>query len=296
MIVSASYRTDIPAFYGRWFLNRLRDGYCRVVNPYGGAAATVSLAPADVDGFVFWTRNAGPFLGALHEVAARGFPFVVQFTITGYPRALDAATIATTDAAAQIEAIARAFGPRAVVWRYDPIVFSSLTPPQTHHESFSHIAKLLKNAVDEVVLSVAHVYRKTKRNTDAAADRAGFAWRDPPDDEKRALLADLAAIAAGHGLKASLCGQRALLVPGLADAACVDANRLSDIAGRQLAVPRKAHRAACGCWASRDIGDYDTCPHGCAYCYAVRDRAAAKTRFRAHDPDSPFLIPPRTGV
>ena len=75
MIVSASYRTDIPAFYGRWFLNRLRAGFCRTVNPYGGQVARIELTPGAVDGFVFWTRNIGPFREALAEVAGRGFPF-----------------------------------------------------------------------------------------------------------------------------------------------------------------------------------------------------------------------------
>ena len=65
MIISASYKTDIPAFYGEWFLNRLRAGYCKMVNPYGRQVYRVSLTPPDADGFIFWTKNLGPFLDAL---------------------------------------------------------------------------------------------------------------------------------------------------------------------------------------------------------------------------------------
>src|SRR5690242_17156658 len=89
MIISASYKTDIPTFYGEWFLNRLRAGYCKMTNPYGGQVYTIDLRPEAVDGFVFWTKNVGPFLKVLPEVRAMGRPFVVQFAINGYPRELE---------------------------------------------------------------------------------------------------------------------------------------------------------------------------------------------------------------
>jgi hypothetical protein len=289
MIVSASYRTDIPAFYGRWFMNRLDRGFCRVASPYGGPTVNVDLGPAAVDGFVFWTRNAGPFLTALDEIAARGYPFVVQYTITGYPRALEASTIAADVATAQIAALARRFGPRAAVWRYDPIVVSSATPPDRHVETFAGIARMLRDAVDEVVMSFAQIYRKTRRNLDIAARRHGFAWHDPPTDEKRLLLARLAAIAADHGMSATLCTQPDLLGDGLAPARCIDAGRLSDVSGRAVAAPEKGNRPGCLCAQSRDIGAYDTCPHGCVYCYAVASPALARRRFKSYDENAPVL-------
>ncbi|MEO5337195.1 MAG: DUF1848 domain-containing protein [Magnetospirillum sp. WYHS-4] len=287
MIVSASYRTDIPAFYGPWLMKRLQAGFCRTASPYGGPPATVDLSPAAVDGFVFWTRNLGPFLPNLAAIRA-AWPFVVQYTITGYPRALDAATIDPDAAVAHLHDVARAFGPRAGVWRYDPIVFTSLTPPEWHRATFARLAGKLGGAVDEVVVSVAQIYRKTARNLGAAAKVHGFEWWDPPAGEKQALLRDLAGIAAEEGLRLAVCAQPDLLAEGVGAAACIDLRRLSDLAGRDLAVPRKPHRPDCGCWASRDIGSYDSCPQGCAYCYAVGGRAAAKTRLAAHDPDGEF--------
>ncbi len=132
MIISASYKTDIPAFYGDWFMNRLEAGYCRVVNPYGRQVLTVPLDHDTVDGFVFWTRNLGPFLGHLRTVGRLGYAFVVHETVTGYPRALDYATIDAVRAVGHLRATARAFGARVPVWRYDPIVFTSLTTPAWH--------------------------------------------------------------------------------------------------------------------------------------------------------------------
>jgi hypothetical protein len=114
VIVSASYRTDIPAFYASWFLNRLRAGHCLVANPYGGASYRVALTSAAVDGFVFWTRNLRPLLPLLDEVR-RVAPFTVQFTITGYPRALETSVIGVSEAVAQLQELRRRFGPRVTV-------------------------------------------------------------------------------------------------------------------------------------------------------------------------------------
>ncbi len=284
MIVSASYRTDIPAFYADWFRRRLAAGAVQVANPYGSRPYRVPLAGPEVDGLIFWSRNLAPFRSALDDLAARGLPFVAHLTVLGYPRALDRSVIEVDDATAQIRAIARRFGSRAAVWRYDPILLTSLTPAEWHRATFARLAAALAGHVDEAVVSFATIYRKTARNLAAAAERHGFAWHDPPAGEKRALLADLAGLAADHGMALSVCTQPDLLVPGARPAACVDAGRLSDVAGRPIAARRKGNRPGCECAESRDIGAYDTCPHGCAYCYAVGDRDRAMEAFRRHDP------------
>ena len=93
MIVSASFRTDLPAFYGAWFMNRLDAGYCLVPNPYSDRHFRVSLAPADADGIVFWTKNLRPFAKHLPEIRDRGFPFVIQYGINGYPKELERSVV-----------------------------------------------------------------------------------------------------------------------------------------------------------------------------------------------------------
>ncbi len=293
MIVSASYRTDIPAFYGAWFLNRLAAGICRSANPYGGPAYAVPLSREAVDGFVFWTRNAGPFLPALESVASRGFPFVLHYTITGYPRALETSVPDADRSVALARAIAARHGPRTVVWRYDPILLTTLTGPAWHRTNFARLAAAISGACDEVVVSFAQIYRKTRINLAAAATAHGFVWQDPPCEEKRDLLADLAAIAGRAGMRLTLCAQPDLLVPGAGEARCIDSERLGDVGGRKILARRRGNRPGCACAESRDIGAYDTCPHGCVYCYAVRSPAAAKRRHREHDPGGAFLIAPR---
>jgi hypothetical protein len=275
MIVSASYRTDIPAFYADWFRARLAAGWCEVRNPYGGKPYRVPLAAPDCDGFVFWTRNAAPFSAAFDDVAAAGLPFVVQFTVTGYPRPLDAHTPRPDVVVAQIRDLARRFGPRAVVWRYDPVLFTSLTPPARHRETVAELAASLAGSVDECVVSSAQIYRKTRRRLGRAAKTGQFDWKDPDIDEKSALLGDLQAILGGCGIEMTVCSQSELKTAGVEPAACIDAARLSDVAGRPLAARVKGNRPGCICAESRDIGAYDSCAHGCVYCYAVSDHAKA---------------------
>jgi hypothetical protein len=302
MIISASYKTDIPTFYGEWFMNRLQAGYCKMVNPYGRQIYRVELTPETVDGFVFWTKNIGPFLKYLPGIQARGYPFIVQHSINGYPSQLESRVINYTHTIEYMKTLAGTYGSDVVVWRYDPIIISSLTPIDWHLRNFERLATALEGTTDEVVVSFAQIYKKTRRNMDIAAKEADFDWsrhESMTDDDVRNLVAALAQIAATRGMRLRICSQKAYLVPGIIEEArCVDADRLEKVSWR--AIPGKArqkgNRKECGCFASRDIGEYDTCPHGCAYCYAVQHRDLALDRYKAHDPTGEFLFPPKDAL
>ena len=292
MIISASYKTDIPTFYGDWFATRLRAGYCKTLNPYNRRIQRVSLRPEDVEGFVFWTKNVGPFIGHLAEVDRRGFPFVVQHTINGYPRVLEQAVVDAAKSVENVRRVAETYGPKVCVWRYDPIVLSSVTPREFHIETLSRLAKALEGATDEVVISLAHFYQKTLRNMRRAGEDHAFTWSDPSDEWKRSLLVELTEISAAHRIRLTVCSQPQFLVPGSGEARCVDAERLNEIGRTAFRAKLKGNRKECGCYEARDMGEYDTCPHGCVYCYAVQNRPLAQERFQQHDPNSEFLFAP----
>jgi DNA repair photolyase len=289
MIVSASYRTDIPAFYGDWFRTRLAEGHALVANPYGGPDYRVGLRPEAAEGFVFWSRNPAPFRPVLEDLAAEARPFVLQFTITGYPRPLEPAVPVAEAGVALLRDLARRFGRRSIVWRYDPILITDLTHEAWHEENFTRLVGELAESVDEVVLSFAQIYSKTGRNLMAAARRHGFAWSDPADELKRQLIARLAQCAARKGIQATICAQPHLVAAPARAALCIDAARLSDVAGRAIAAKAKGNREGCACHESRDIGAYDSCSQGCVYCYAVSNQAKAKVRLKAHDPEAARL-------
>jgi hypothetical protein len=254
----------------------------------------VPLDHPDVDGFVFWTKNIGPFMPDLHEIRDRGFPFVVQHTINAYPKALEYSVVNARKSVDHLRKISEEFGPRVGVWRYDTIVISSVTPIDFHRRNFESLCRDLQGATDEVVISFVHLYQKTLRNMNWAADTFGFRWDDPSVEAKRQLASEFVAIARAHGMQLSVCSQRDFLVEGATDARCIDADRLGDVGGNPIRAQLRGGRKECGCYASRDIGEYDTCPHGCAYCYAVLNRELAQQRFKSHDPTSEFLFPPST--
>jgi hypothetical protein len=300
MIISASYKTDIPTFYGEWFMNRLHAGYCKMVNPYGGQVYTIDLTPEGVDGFVFWTKNIGPFLKYLPEIRERGYPFMVQHSINGYTHALESRVMNSEHTCESMHRLAHDYGPDVAIWRYDPIVFTSLTTLDWHRRNFGRLAHLLEGATNEVIISFAQIYKKTKRNMATAAREFAFTWDDHEakvQEYGRELAIEFAHIARSHGMQLKVCSQHAFLVPDVVvEARCVDAERLERIAGVSLVgkVKLQGNRKECGCYASRDIGVYDTCPHGCVYCYAVQERDVALKRFKEHDPTGEFLFPPYT--
>ena len=270
-VVSASYRTDIPAFYGDWFARRLAAGHALVRNPWSGSAYRVDLAPEAVAGYVFWTRNPTPFIPVLERLDR---PFAVQFTITGYGRRLEPSVPSPERAVEAAHRLAQRYGPRCVVWRYDPI----LSPTHDHVEAAGRLAESLRGASDECVVSFASFYRKTQRNLSAA----GFVWEEPEPDRRLRLIEALAD--AVSPLRLTVCAQPELTVGAAEPARCIDPARLG-----LGPLPEKGNRPGCACAASRDIGAYDTCPHGCLYCYANASPAAARRRFKAHDPEAGML-------
>lgn len=287
MIVSASYRTDIPALYADWFNARLDAGFADVTNPYGGRPYRVLLGPDQASGFVFWTRNAAPFMPVLARLMRERRPFYCSFTLTGYGRSLERSVIDTQSAIDQIRRIVDQCGAGSVVWRYDPIVALENHDAKgwavVHLERFGSLCDVLSGYVDECVVSFMHPYAKTRRNMNIAAREGGFSWHDPPTVEKTDLLAGLADIASAAGMTMRLCSQPEFLEAGIPLARCIDAERLRR-RGAVLKARIKGNRPGCLCHESRDIGAYNSCVQGCAYCYAVSSRRRAAARLKTHDP------------
>jgi hypothetical protein len=212
---------------------------------------------------------------ALASVAAQDRPFVVQYTVLGYPRSIDTNVIDPRLAIENARALAATYGKRVVVWRYDPVLLTPETETGWHRANFARLADALAGLTDEVVVSFAQLYAKAARNL----AKAGVAWRVPEPAEQADLIAAFRAIAAERGIALSLCTQPALAAAP--PARCIDAGRLADIAGRPVAAATKGNRPGCLCAQSRDIGAYDSCVHGCRYCYAVADHEAVQRRLRA---------------
>jgi len=161
--------------------------------------------------------------------------------------------------------------PRRVSVRFDPVLFwEENGRGRSNLPLFSEVAVAsAAHGIREIRLSFAQWYGKARRR--AAARR--FPYVDPPDEEKTALAAGLAAIAAANGIVLHACAQPLLAgVPGIRPSSCIDGALLEELhPEREPASRRKdrGQRADCLCTESKDIGSYSqACPHGCVYCYA----------------------------
>jgi DNA repair photolyase len=299
MIISASRRTDIPAFYARWLINRLREGFCWVPNPFNPAQiAEISLRLVDVDAIVFWTRNPRPLLSYLDELDERAFRYYFQYTLLDYPRSIEPHTPPPLQALSTLRKLADRVGAARVIWRYDPILLSSATSPDYHIEKFSRIAETLRGYTERVVISFFDNYPKLHRRMKELAER-GVRVRvesDPfePEDlvcEQMQLAKQLAEIARQTNLEIVSCAEEINLLPsGIKPGKCIDPELIGRIFGLEMAsVKDPNQRKACGCAISRDIGIYDTCLFGCQYCYANHTFGRSFENYRAHRPDSMVL-------
>lgn len=286
-IISASRRTDIPAFYMPWLMNRLRAGTVSYPNPFNGQVHTVSLRPEHVHSIVFWSKYYGPFLPHIDALQAGGYRFVCHYTITGAPRALEPRVPDWLQAAMALRQLAKRTSPRHVLWRFDPIVFTDELDAAFYLGRFRSLTRALEGATERCYFSFAVFYGKVQRRLGQQGIRA----HDPPLDEKRALVAALAEIAGEHGITLYACCQDDLVDERIHKAHCVDGDLLAELfPDRPPVTTPRPTRDGCGCLASRDIGMYDTCAYGCVYCYANHSHAAALAHRRAHDPTAEMLF------
>ena len=294
-VISASRRTDIPALYAKWFMNRVRDGYCHWVNPFGGQVYRVSLLPKDVAAIVFWTRYSAPLHKYLAELEERQLTSYFHFTITGYPRWLEPQAPKVESALESFRELSGCLDPSRVIWRYDPIILSDRTPADYHRERFSELSAQLKGFTSTCYFSFATFYGKTMRNLAKAAEAEGAAIFQPELAETLGLVRELADVAARRGMTLKVCSCDALVGAGVERGACIDARLLQKLRpDLYLGMKAAPTRDDCGCCEATDIGAFDTCTFGCSYCYANTSHRAAVDRRGRHDPQDTLLWRPST--
>ena len=285
MIVSASRRTDLPAFYTPWLLRRLGEGYALVRNPVNSRLVYhVTLSAGKTRCIVFWTKDPAPLLGHLDELDGFGIPYYFLFTLTGYGPELERNLPDKRALLCTFTALARRLGPERVVWRYDPILFTPDYTPVVHVRLFRELARELAGSTRRCILSYLTMYNKCRRNL------AAFDLLEVTPQEKGELIGGLEAAAGEHGIRLTGCASAELSEAGIQPGKCVDDQLISRITGQEFTGRKdRSQRDSCLCVESVDIGAYDTCLHNCLYCYANSNYGSALRRRRLHDPESPLL-------
>jgi len=288
-IISASRRTDIPAFYGDWFMNRLKEGFAGVVNPFGGQRYLVSLKNEDVVCFVFWSKNFTPFLENLKIIESLDYKFYFNYTVTALPSVFEH-NLDKKAAIKTLKELSRMYSPSYINWRFDPIVLSSICDRDFYIKAFKELASQLEGLVERCYFSFVTEYNKVKRNFEELEKTNGLKITNVSEDIKIDLANELGDIAEQHGIELFSCCGDYLVGDKIKKAHCIDGAIIEELFYPEgLQYNEKPTRNQCGCTESTDIGTYDTCPHGCVYCYANANKSRAYKAFSNLDKESAFL-------
>jgi len=288
-IISVSRRTDIPAFYRDWFMGRLREGFAGVVNPFGGRRYIVSLKPEDVVCFVFWSKNFSPFLEDLKIIESLGYKFYFNYTITALPSVFEN-NVEKQSVIESLKQLGRTYSPRHINWRFDPIIISNICGRDFYIRAFEELASEFEGLVERCYFSFVTEYGKVKRNFEELERTTTVKITDCSADFKLELANELAAIAERFGIRMFSCCGDYLVGQKINKAHCIDGSIIESLFFPEgLSYNEKPTRTECGCTESTDIGTYDTCPHGCVYCYANVNKRRAGNAFSNRDEQSAFL-------
>ena len=280
IVLSASRRTDIPAFYMSWFMSQIRKGFFEVVNPFNQRVSTVPATPEDVHTIVFWSKNFGPFIGGNFGQALleQGYNLFFNFTINSESRLLEPNVPPLRERLDQLRYLSDHFGARSIRWRFDPICFYRTGPGDVLNNlhDLSTIADAAGAAgIERCITSFMDHYSKIRRRL---VSRPGMVFIDPPLAAKVDILNDLERRLSGQSIQLSTCCEKEALsaLPpdsSITASSCIPNDLLLELFGGKISLRKDGGqrvKAGCGCKVSADIGSYrqHPCFHNCLFCYA----------------------------
>lgn len=286
MLIFASGRTDIPAFYSEWFMNRVRAGFVDVRNPYYGEQVTrYKLTKDVVDCLVFCTKNPAPMIPYLEELKSLGLGLYFFVTITPYEKDIEPNVPEKGTVMDSFCELSRILGKDRVCWRYDPIFTDEKYSVSFHIKAFRSMAEMLHEATDRCIISFIDLYQKTKKNFPGI--------KEVSENDQKFLASSLSRIAFENGIKIESCAEKLDLTScGVEQGACVSREIIEKAANIHL-LPKigvSVLRKHCICLPTNDIGAYNSCPHLCKYCYANYDARLVAKNQAQHNPNSNFLL------
>lgn len=285
MIISASRRTDIPAFYSDWFLERIKEGFVLIRNPLNiHQISKVKLTQDVVDFIVFWTKNPEPMIKELDKL--KNYNYYFQFTLNSYWQDLEEnVPNKGKHLISTFKKLSDKIGKEKVIWRYDPILINEKYNRDYHIENFEKLAKHLSGYTEKCTISFIDLYKKTEKNLKE------FNIIQFDDNAIRKLAKEILDIAQQYNLKLDTCAEKVDLEDlGIKHAHCIDADLMERLTNYRYSLEKdKNQRKECGCVESIDIGAYNTCQNGCKYCYANYNKQCVINNCLKIDNKSPLL-------
>ncbi len=284
IVLSASRRTDIPAFYMDWFMDRIRRGTFEVTNPYNGRVSIVPVTRDRVHTIVFWSKNFDPFIasGNGESLLKMGYHLFFNFTVNTVAPALEPNVPTLANRIAQLEELCYRFGSDAVNWRFDPICFY-LTHGETLQDNLGDFFQIADHAgsigIKRCITSFMDDYPKIQRRLRSKSNGGNqISFIDPPPEKKVAVLLKMETILTKRNIALLICCENEVYHKLPADSSiqgssCISNELLVSLSGGSLYLQKdKGQRikAGCGCQVSVDIGSYrdHPCYHNCLFCYA----------------------------
>ena len=328
VIISASRSTDIPAFYAKWFFDRLAQGYCAWYNPFNQQKIYISFMNCRV--VVFWTKNPKPILPYLHELDERGIHYYFQVTLNDYVKEGFEPNVSSVDDRVEtFKKLSEKIGKERVIWRFDPLIITPNITPRDLLTRIWHVGNKLKGYTDKLVFSFVDVkaYRKVQNNL--VKETMLFTKEDVENAEANhaqriEIVQGLQKIREawdkeGWKIEIATCAEDIDLESyGIEHNRCIDGELMKrifaedeeliyylhtlkwperDMFGQLPPIPEKkknvkdvGQRKICGCMLSKDIGMYNTCRHFCVYCYANTSKESVMNNASKHNEDSESII------
>lgn len=329
VVISASRSTDIPAFYAKWFFNRLERGYCVWYNPFNQKPVYVSFRRCKA--IVFWTKNPKPILPYLHKLDEMGIHYYFQVTLNDYVKEGFEPNVPSVEERIEtFRELSRMVGKQRVIWRFDPLIVTEKLTPAILLERIWNVGNMLKGACEKLVFSFVDVnaYRKVQRNMvkeTSCFSTETVASAEMTNAQRLEIVEGLVKIreawkAEGWEVTMATCGEDVDYASyGIEHNRCIDGELMKmafaddedfvyylntgylperDLFGQSAprkektaaAMKDKGQRLACGCMVSKDIGMYNTCRHFCVYCYANTSRDCVSKNAVLYDGNSESLI------
>lgn len=281
MILNVSGRTDIVAFYSKWFMNRYNEGFVDVRNPFNPKMIS-RINFKDVDLIMFCTKNPIPMLKYLKDINK---PVIFHVTLTPYKNDIEPNVPNKNNVIEAIKEISKIIGKENVVVRYDPVFLSDKYNLEYHKKVFEKLCLLLDGYIQKIIISFIDDYQNVRRNMNV------LNHRDFTSNDYRGIGLSFSESAREHGLSVQTCFEEEDLTQyGFIKDECISRELAFKMTGKKYPKWKVRKEGKCECVQMVDIGVYNSCPHMCKYCYANFDERQVNDNHLKHNPNSSLLI------
>lgn len=281
MILNVSGRTDIIAFYSKWFINRYQEGFVDVRNPFYPKLVS-RIYFKDVDLILFCTKNPLPILDFLPSIKT---PILFHVTLTPYKSDIEPNVLPKGKVIEGIKKISKIIGCENVYIRYDPIFISERYTLEYHKKAFENMCSLLEGYVKAIIVSFLDEYKNVINN------KKILNYSLLKEEEYKEIGTFFSSIAKKHGMTVQTCFEEENLVEyGFIKEDCLSSKLAYQLTGKTYKKGRARKGNKCNCVEMVDIGSYNSCRHFCKYCYANFDEKKVEYNYQMHEDTSSLLI------